>query len=57
MELLGPQQFQDSFAKEMLRFNRGGIVRDISHFYLLVPRNICRIVEVVSKILFADIDS
>jgi hypothetical protein len=27
MELLGPQQFQDSFAKEILRFSRGGIVR------------------------------
>jgi hypothetical protein len=26
MELQGPAQFQDSFAKEILRFNRGGIV-------------------------------
>jgi hypothetical protein len=32
MELLGPQQFQDSFAKEILRFNRGGIVRNKSLF-------------------------
>jgi hypothetical protein len=26
MELQGPEKFQDSFAKEILRFNRGGIV-------------------------------
>jgi hypothetical protein len=26
MELLGPGQYHDSFTKEMLRFNRGGIV-------------------------------
>jgi hypothetical protein len=26
MELQGPEQYRDSFAKEMLRFNRGGIV-------------------------------
>lgn len=26
MELQGPEQFQDTFAKEILRFNRGGIV-------------------------------
>ncbi|KAH8727803.1 hypothetical protein GQ44DRAFT_769867 [Phaeosphaeriaceae sp. PMI808] len=26
MELQGPEQYQDAFAKEMLRFNRGGII-------------------------------
>ncbi|KAF2819641.1 hypothetical protein CC86DRAFT_362603 [Ophiobolus disseminans] len=26
MELQGPEQYQDSFAKEILRFNRGGII-------------------------------
>lgn len=26
MELQGPEQYRDKFAKEMLRFNRGGIV-------------------------------
>jgi hypothetical protein len=26
MELQGPEKFQDSFAKELLRFSRGGIV-------------------------------
>jgi hypothetical protein len=26
MELQGPDQYQDTFAKEILRFNRGGIV-------------------------------
>jgi hypothetical protein len=26
MELQGPEKFQDAFAKEILRFNRGGIV-------------------------------
>jgi hypothetical protein len=35
MELLGPHKFQDSFAKEILRFNRGGIVRNIPDLYLV----------------------
>lgn len=26
MELQGPEQFHDPFAKDILRFNRGGIV-------------------------------
>jgi hypothetical protein len=26
MELQGPEKYRDSFAKEILRFNRGGIV-------------------------------
>jgi len=26
MELQGPEQYHDPFAKEILRFNRGGIV-------------------------------
>jgi hypothetical protein len=28
MELQGPARYQDPFAKEILRFNRGGIVSD-----------------------------
>jgi hypothetical protein len=28
MELSGPSKFQDTFAKEILRFNRGGSVSD-----------------------------
>jgi hypothetical protein len=40
MELQGPQQFQDSFAKDILRFNRGGIVRHTPHFKSVVHRNI-----------------
>jgi len=26
MELQGPEQYQEPFARELLRFNRGGIV-------------------------------
>lgn len=30
MELQGPEQFQDPWAKDILRFNRGGIVSNFS---------------------------
>jgi hypothetical protein len=56
MELLGPHKFQDSFAKEILRFNRGGIVRSIPDFYPVVSRNTCEDGEVISKTTFADFD-
>jgi hypothetical protein len=34
MELQGPEKFQDSFAKELLRFNRGGIVSHVSFVFI-----------------------
>jgi hypothetical protein len=34
MELQGPEKFQDSFAKEILRFNRGGIVSPVTLFLI-----------------------
>lgn len=34
MELQGPDKFEDPFAKELLRFNRGGIVSSTAYVYL-----------------------
>lgn len=31
MELQGPSRYRDTFTKEILRFNRGGIVSKKSH--------------------------
>jgi hypothetical protein len=37
MELQGPEQYRDSFAKEILRFNRGGIVSAQESLSILEP--------------------
>lgn len=40
MELQGPEQFQDPWAKDILRFNRGGIVSNlpgIFYFNIYIP--------------------
>jgi hypothetical protein len=36
MELQGPEQFQDPWAKDILRFNRGGIVSNFPEILYVV---------------------
>ena len=37
MELQGPAKYQDPFAKEILRFNRGGIVSALERYMQVTP--------------------
>lgn len=39
MELQGPNQFNDPFAKDILRFNRGGIVSHMPSTHYHIPDN------------------
>jgi hypothetical protein len=54
MELQGPEKFQDSFARELLRFSRGGIVSsDLVTFCMLdmIKKDLVEGFSVVSAVL------
>jgi hypothetical protein len=48
MELQGPEQFQDPWAKDILRFNRGGIVSNFSELPTLLLFTLLRLYRLVT---------